>query len=96
MKRFRPRPGCVVQAFRFALDANAGRERALRSHCGAARAACNWAVSWVTASWWQRKAEETYRVGADDVTPWRSWSLPVLRKAFNAAKTTDPRFASWW
>jgi len=62
----------VVQAFRFALDANAGQERALRSPCGAVRAACNWAVSWVTASWWQRKAEETYRVGADDVTPWRS------------------------
>ncbi|MGW0476977.1 helix-turn-helix domain-containing protein, partial [Streptomyces coeruleorubidus] len=45
--KFRPQPGCVVQAYRFALDPNAGQERALRSHCGAARAAYNWAVSWV-------------------------------------------------
>ncbi|MEU6652859.1 IS607 family element RNA-guided endonuclease TnpB [Streptomyces sp. NPDC046900] len=98
MKKFRPQPGFVVQGYRFALDANANasQERALRSHCGAARAAYNWAVSWVTASWRQRKAEETYGVSADDVTPWRSWSLPVLRKAFNQAKHTDPRFTSWW
>ncbi|MCT9079294.1 helix-turn-helix domain-containing protein [Streptomyces fulvoviolaceus] len=46
-----------MQAYKFALDPNAGQEQALRSHCGAARAAFNWAVSWVTASWWQRKAE---------------------------------------
>ncbi|NUP36441.1 MAG: helix-turn-helix domain-containing protein [Streptomyces sp.] len=39
----------MVQAYKFALDANAGQERALRSHCGGARAAHNWAVSWVTA-----------------------------------------------
>jgi putative transposase len=96
VRKFQPQPGFVVRAYWFALDANAGQERALRSHCGAARAAFNWAVSWVTASWWQRKAEESCGVGADDVTPWRSWSLPVLRKAFNEAKTSDPRFASWW
>ncbi|MFD4258452.1 helix-turn-helix domain-containing protein [Streptomyces sp. NPDC058534] len=29
----------MVQAFRFALDPNAVQEAALRSHCGAARAA---------------------------------------------------------
>ncbi|MFF7927331.1 helix-turn-helix domain-containing protein [Streptomyces mirabilis] len=45
MKKFRPQPGFVVQAYRFALDANATQERALRSHCGAARAAYNWAVA---------------------------------------------------
>ncbi|MGX1549141.1 helix-turn-helix domain-containing protein [Streptomyces adustus] len=54
MKKFRPQPGLVMQAFRFALDPNASQEAALRSHCGAARAAYNWAVGWVTASWWQR------------------------------------------
>ncbi|WP_409474438.1 helix-turn-helix domain-containing protein [Streptomyces sp. HC307] len=37
MKKFRPRPGFVVQAYRFALDPNATQEAALRSHCGAAR-----------------------------------------------------------
>jgi putative transposase len=96
VKKFRPRPGFVVQAFRFALDANAGQEHALRSHCGAARAAYNWAVGWVTASWWQRRAEQTYGIGEGELTEWRPWSLPALRKAFNAAKRTDPRFCDWW
>jgi putative transposase len=96
VKKFQPRPGFVVQAFQFALDPNAAQEHALRSHCGAARAAYNWAVGWVTASWWQRKAEETYGIPEESLTDWRPWSLPSLRKAFNAAKHTDPRFASWW
>ncbi|WP_406364606.1 IS607 family element RNA-guided endonuclease TnpB [Streptomyces sp. NBC_00645] len=96
MKKFRPQPGFVVQAYRFALDPNATQEAALGSHCGAARAAYNWAVGCVTASWWQRRAEETYGVPADELTEWRPWSLPSLRKAFNEAKRTDPRFASWW
>ncbi|MFB7339747.1 zinc ribbon domain-containing protein [Streptomyces hydrogenans] len=96
MKKFRPRPGFVVQAFRFALDPNAAQEQALRSHCGAARAAYNWAVAWVTASWLQRGAEETYGIPEGELTPWRPWSLPSLRKAFNEAKKTDRRFADWW
>jgi len=96
VKKFQPQPGFVVQAFRFALDPNASQERALRSHCGAARAAYNWAVGWVTASWWQRRAEETYGVPEESLTQWRPWSLPSLRKAFNQAKHTDPRFANWW
>lgn len=96
MKKFKPRPGFVVQAYRFALAPSAGQERALGSHCGAARAAYNWAVTHVTASWCQRRAEETYGVPEEQLTQWRSWSLPALRRAFNAAKQTDPRFASWW
>ncbi len=96
MKKFQPQPGFVVQAYRFALDPNAAEEQALRSHCGAARAAYNWAVSWVRASWAQRAAEATYGIGEAELTPWRPWSLPSLRKAFNEAKRTDPRFAGWW
>jgi putative transposase len=93
---FEPRPGHVVQAFVFALDPGTAAERKLRSHCGAARAAYNWAVSHVLASWDQRKAEASYDIGEDERTPWRSWSLPSLRKAFNAAKRDDPRFSDWW
>jgi putative transposase len=96
VKKFRPQPGFVVQAYRFALDPNAAQERALHSHCGAARAAYNWAVAWIEASWWQRKAESTYGIPQEQLTQWRPWSLPALRKAFNAAKHTDPRFANWW
>ncbi|MFI9360862.1 IS607 family element RNA-guided endonuclease TnpB [Kitasatospora sp. NPDC053057] len=86
----------MVQAYRFALDPNSGQEAALRSHCGAARAAYNWAVSWVGAAWWQRRAEESYGVPEAGLTPWRPWSLPALRKEFNQAKKADPRFAGWW
>ncbi|MEI5575935.1 IS607 family element RNA-guided endonuclease TnpB [Streptomyces brasiliscabiei] len=86
----------MVQAFRFALDPNAVQEAALRSHCGAARAAYNWAVAWVEASWWQRRAEQSYGIAEARLTQWRPWSLPALRKAFNEAKHTDPRFAAWW
>ncbi|MFF3611439.1 IS607 family element RNA-guided endonuclease TnpB [Streptomyces sp. NPDC002580] len=96
MKKFRAQPGFVVRAYRFALDPNAGQEHALRSHCGGARAAYNWAVGWVEASWWQRRAEESYGIGEAELTGWRPWSLPALRKAFNEAKHTDPRFAAWW
>jgi hypothetical protein len=59
------------QAFRFALDPNAVQEPALRSHCGAARAAYNWAVGWVEASWRQRRAEESYGVPEAELTEWR-------------------------
>ncbi len=95
MKNFRMRDGYVVQAYRFALAPNAAQERALRSHCGASRAAYNWAVRHVTATWKQRIAEQSYGVAHDDLTPWRSWTLPALRKTFNEIKHTDPRW-SWW
>ncbi|MGW6157576.1 IS607 family element RNA-guided endonuclease TnpB, partial [Streptomyces sp. NPDC055144] len=96
MKKFQPQPGFIVQAYRFALDPNAAQERALHSHCGAARVAYNWAVAWIEASWCQRKAESTYGIPKEQLTQWRPWSLPALRKAFNAVKHTDPRFAVWW
>ncbi|NGO14876.1 IS200/IS605 family element transposase accessory protein TnpB [Streptomyces sp. HC44] len=96
MKKFTPRPGFTVRAHKLALDPNATATRHLHSHAGAARAAYNWAVAHVTAVWWQRKAEQSYGICEDELTPWRSWSLPSLRKAFNEAKRTDPRFAGWW
>ncbi|MGP3910605.1 IS607 family element RNA-guided endonuclease TnpB [Nonomuraea sp. 10N515B] len=96
LQRFKARPGYTIAAFQFALDPNAQTERRLWSHTGAARAAYNWAVSYVLAAWWQRKAEESYGMAEPDLTPWRSWSLPSLRKTFNQIKRTDPRFAGWW
>ncbi|WP_326662600.1 IS607 family element RNA-guided endonuclease TnpB [Streptomyces sp. NBC_00385] len=96
MKRFVPQSGFTVSAHRLALDPNATAGARLHSHAGAARAAYNWAVGYVTAVWRQRKAEESYGIPEDQLTPWRSWSLPSLRKAFNEAKRSDPRFAGWW
>ncbi|WP_246143498.1 IS607 family element RNA-guided endonuclease TnpB [Actinacidiphila oryziradicis] len=91
-----PQPGFVVQAYRYALDPSATTRQMMFSHCGAARASFNWAVTWVEASWWQRRAEESYGVPEDGLTHWRPWSLPALRKVFNEAKKIDPRFAGWW
>ncbi|MFF2407626.1 IS607 family element RNA-guided endonuclease TnpB [Streptomyces sp. NPDC058092] len=96
MKKFKSRPGFTVLAYKLALDPNATAGRHLHSHAGAARAAYNWAVEYVTAAWWQRGAEQSYGIPEDELTPWRSWSLPSLRKAFNEDKRTNPRFADWW
>lgn len=96
MKKFKPRLGFTVFAHKLALDPNATAEGRLHSHAGAARAAYNWAVAYVTAVWWQRRAEQSYGICEDELTPWRSWSLPTLRKAFNEDKRTNPRFADWW
>jgi putative transposase len=93
-KRFEVKPGHVLQAYRFALDPSVGQEEALRSHCGAARVAYNWAVNWVRSAWSQR-SEATYGISEADRTEWRPWSLPDLRRAFNVAKRSDPRL-SWW
>lgn len=93
---FEPRPGHVVQAFKFALDPGAAAEQKLRSHCGGARVAYNWAISHVLASWDQRKAEASYDIPEAERTEWRPWSLPSLRRSFNATKREDPRFADWW
>ncbi|WP_405936048.1 IS607 family element RNA-guided endonuclease TnpB [Streptomyces sp. NBC_00726] len=96
MKKFAPQPGFTASAHRLALDPNAATVTRLHSHAGAARAAYNWAIARVTAAWRQRQVEASYGIAEDDPTPWRSWSLPSLRKAFNEAKRTDPRFAGWW
>ncbi|WP_326811821.1 IS607 family element RNA-guided endonuclease TnpB [Streptomyces scopuliridis] len=96
MKKFKPQPGFAVLAHKLALDPNATAERRLYSHAGGARAAYNWAVAYVTAVWWQRKAEQSYGIPEEELTAWRSWSLPSLRKAFNEDKRTSPRFAGWW
>jgi putative transposase len=41
----------------------------------------------------QRAAERTYAIPAEQLTPSISWSLPALRKAWNAAKD---EVAPWW
>lgn len=96
MKKFKPQLGFTVRAHKLALDPNATANRRLHSHGGGARAAYNWAVVYVTTVWWQRKAEQSYGIPEDELTPWRSWSLPSLRKAFNEDKHSNPHFADWW
>ncbi|MEO3925902.1 IS607 family element RNA-guided endonuclease TnpB [Micromonosporaceae bacterium B7E4] len=83
----------AIQAYRFALDLNPGQERDVLAHAGAARVAHNWALARVKAVMDQRAAERTYGVSEDQLTPAISWSLPALRKAWNAAKQD---VAPWW
>ncbi|MBQ0894345.1 helix-turn-helix domain-containing protein [Micromonospora sp. U56] len=83
----------TIQAYRFALDLTPGQERAVLAHAGAARVAHNWALARVKAVMDQRAAERSYGISDDDLIPAVSWSLPALRKAWNAAKS---EVAPWW
>jgi putative transposase len=83
----------TMQAYRFALDLTPAQERDVLAHAGAARVAHNWALARVKAVMDQRAAERSYGVPDDQLTPAVSWSLPALRKAWNAAKQD---VAPWW
>ncbi|MEV4492670.1 IS607 family element RNA-guided endonuclease TnpB [Micromonospora coxensis] len=83
----------TIQAYRFALDLTAGQERAMLAHAGAARVAHNWALARVKAVMDQRAAERSYGVAEEQLTPMLSWSLPALRKVWNAVKE---QVAPWW
>lgn len=83
----------TIQAYRFALDLTPNQERDLLAHAGAARVAHNWALAKVKAVMDQRTAERSYGVPDELLTPSLSWSLPALRKAWNAAKAGT---APWW
>ncbi|WP_247797704.1 IS607 family element RNA-guided endonuclease TnpB [Crossiella sp. S99.2] len=93
MRKFQPRPGFVVQAYKYALDPTPRQQRDLARHCGAARKAYNWAVTRINANWAQRKAEQSYGIPDDQATEWVKWSLPALRKAWNQVKS---EVAPWW
>jgi IS605 OrfB family transposase len=82
-----------VQAYRFALDLTPAQERAVQAHCGAARFAHNWALSRVKAVLDQRAAERSYGIPDELLTDPVSWTLPALRRAWNAAKGD---VAPWW
>ncbi|NLE79431.1 MAG: IS200/IS605 family element transposase accessory protein TnpB [Rhodococcus sp.] len=93
MARFEVPEGWVVQAYRFALDPTPTQQRALASHAGAARFAHNHMLALVTAVMDQRAAERSYGIADTDLTPPLGWSLPALRKAWNARKDDC---APWW
>ncbi|WP_319462945.1 IS607 family element RNA-guided endonuclease TnpB [Micromonospora sp. RTP1Z1] len=82
-----------MQAYRFALDVTPGQERALLAHAGAARLAYNWSLARVKAVLDQRAAERSYGLAEADLTPAAGWTLPALRRAWNAAKND---VAPWW
>ncbi len=93
MPRFEVPEGWTVQAYRFALDASPGQVRAFWSHAGAARKAHNTMLALVMAVMEQRAAERSYGVAEDRLTPALSWTLPSLRREWNARKDV---VAPWW
>ena len=74
----------VIQAYRFALDPTPKQQRALASHCGAARFAFNWGLALV-------KDRMDARQAGDEVNI--PWTLPRLRREWNLAKSD---VAPWW
>ena len=82
-----------MQAYRFALDLTPSQERAVLAHAGAGRKAHNWALARVKAVLNQQAAERSYGLTDDALTPALGWSLPALRKAWNATKD---EVAPWW
>src|SRR6185369_214267 len=82
----------VLRAYRFALDPNDVQHAALFRHAGASRFAFNWGLARARASLAQRDAEKTYGISDEALTP-VPWTLPALRKEWNAAKN---HVAPWW
>ncbi|MGH9115608.1 MAG: helix-turn-helix domain-containing protein, partial [Acidimicrobiales bacterium] len=94
----------VHQAFRFELDPNDHTRSALASHAGAARFAYNWGLatvieriearrSFVALALRQGASTEEAKSWADGVVGPLPWSLPALRREWNAAKA---EVAPWW
>jgi putative transposase len=74
----------VLQAYRFALDPTPRQQRALASHCGAARVTHNWGLRLVKQRLEQRQANPSVPV---------PWTLPELQREWNRAKH---QVAPWW
>ncbi|SNR45288.1 putative transposase [Haloechinothrix alba] len=85
--------GWIVQAYRYALDPSSRQRRALLGHVSAARFCFNDMLALVKAVLDQRAAERSYGVADADLTPPLGWSLPALRRAWNARKH---EVAPWW
>lgn len=80
--------GWVVQAYQFALDPTAAQLDVLFSHAGGRNFAYNTMLAAVKANLDQRKAERTYGLDGDGLTPSLGWSMPSLRREWNRRKHT--------
>jgi transposase len=83
----------VMLAYRYALDLTPAQQRPVAAHAGAARFAFNWALARAKAVLDQRAAERSYGIPDALSTPALGWSLPALRRAWNAVKG---EVAPWW
>ncbi|MGC9220944.1 MAG: IS607 family element RNA-guided endonuclease TnpB [Solirubrobacteraceae bacterium] len=102
LPRFEILDGWRAEAFDFVLDPTPAERRALMSHAGARRKAFNWGLGLVkerldaqeqvrlAALTEQLSDQEVDRLSKTVVVP---WTLPALRKEWNAAKS---QVVPWW
>ena len=83
----------LTRAVIFPLDPTPAQERLLRSYCGAARFAYNWAIDRVKENLTLRTQERAAGVPDADLTPVQTWHPKLLNKEWNAAKAEA---APWW
>ena len=81
----------IYQAYRFALDPTAAQQRALASHCGAARFAFNWGLEQVQAAMALRELELC--LYGEVRSQLLGWSQPALVREWNRNKAI---VAPWW
>ena len=83
----------LTRAVVFSADPTPAQERLLRSYCGAARFAHNWALGQVKDNLTIRSDERAAGLSEDALTASLSWSAFSLSKTWNAAKDEA---APWW
>ncbi|WP_343708982.1 IS607 family element RNA-guided endonuclease TnpB [Mycobacterium sp.] len=91
--------GWVLQAYQYALDPTSAQVAALESHAGGARFAFNTMLAAVKANLDQRKAERSYGIADDQLTPVVSWSFQELRNRWNQIKhrvAVGDDGSPWW
>ena len=88
-----PGKECMTRAVVFPLDPTPAQERLLRSYCGAARFAHNWALGQAKENLSVRAEERAAGVPETELTPSQSWSAYSLGKGWNAVKAD---VAPWW
>lgn len=91
--------GWVLQAYQYALDPTSAQVVALESHAGGARFAFNTMLAAVKANLDQRKAERSYGIPDDQLTPVVSWSFQELRNRWNQIKhqvAVRDNGSPWW
>lgn len=72
------------QGVRYELAPTDDQAVLMGRHCGLSRVVENFCLETVRAKWEQRKAEESYGVGKDELTV-VPWSAPALEKEWRAA-----------
>lgn len=91
--------GWVLQAYQYALDPTSAQVAVLESHAGGARFGFNTMLAAVKANLDQRKAERSYGIADDQLTPVVSWSFQQLRNRWNQIKhqvAVRDDGSPWW